>query len=147
VSNWNIRQAHADDAADLQQCMESAYMTYQQRMNGKSLPPLEADYSLEITNHPSWVVEIDDRIVGGLIMSFETDAALVINVAVHRQAQGLGLGRALLDLAQNEAKQRQYSQLLLATHVLLIESISLYEYLGWKETNRDDVRVYMSKDI
>ena len=146
-NNWNIRKATLDDSVNLQNCMESAYSSYQDRLSGIVLPPMVTDYSNEIAGYPTWVAEIKEDVVGGLIMTFGKDYAAISNVAVHPQSQGLGLGRGLLDFAQNEAKTRGYSQLRLATHVLLTENISLYEHLGWRVTGKDDVRVYMEKEI
>ena len=49
--------------------------------------------------------------------------------------------------AETKAKDNGYSELRLATHILLIENVSLYLYLGWTEIDQDEVRVYMKKDI
>jgi ribosomal protein S18 acetylase RimI-like enzyme len=143
MKNWMIRAATLDDAAGLRACMESAYASYIERMNGASLPPMDADYSSEIAEYPSWVAELDGDIVAGLIMTFENKVATISNIAVSPQAQGLGLGRKLLDFAQNEAKSR------VPDHAPgnFTENVSLYEHLGWKITDRDQVRVYMEKPV
>jgi len=127
--------------------MEAAYATYQQRMGGVRLPPMDVDYSSEIKSYPAWVVEAEGNILGGLIMVFEDDQASIANIALNPQFQGQGIGRELIDFAEIKARERNYSELRLATHVLLEENISLYRYLGWKETGRDGTRVFMSKEI
>jgi len=127
--------------------MEAAYATYQQRMGGVRLPPMDVDYSSEIKNYPAWVVEAEGNILGGLIMVFENDQASIANIAVNPQFQGQGIGRELIDFAEIKARERNYSELRLATHVLLEENILLYRYFGWKETRRDGTRVFMSKEI
>ena len=127
--------------------MSAAYSSYASRMGDISLPPLETDYASEIENYPTWVAELDGEIVAGLIMAFDKDAASISNVAVHPNAQGQGLGRILLDFAEQQARIKGYSQLALATHVLLTENISLYEHLGWKISGRDQTRVYFEKSI
>ena len=55
--------------------MESAYATYRERMGGVRLPPMDADYSSEIANYPTWVAEANGEILGGLIMSFGREDA------------------------------------------------------------------------
>jgi hypothetical protein len=75
---WYIRQAVLDDSIGLQNCMESAYATYQGRMGGKRLPPMDVDYSCEIRDFPSWVADFNGRIVGGLIMIFEKEYASIL---------------------------------------------------------------------
>ena len=144
---WQIRPATVDDASGLQQCMKLAYAGYQERMEGRQLPPMELDYRAEISEYPTWVAEYNDNIVGGLTMIFKPDDATIANVAVHPDFQGQGLGKALMNFSDAQAKQRNYSQSRLATHILLSENVSLYRYLGWVEYDRDDVRVYMRKNL
>lgn len=144
---WVIREALPKDAAGLQDCMNEAYKTYQHRMGGKRLPPMDVDYAVEIRDFPSWVVEFDGKIAGGLFMMFEKDYASIANIAVHPNAQGLGIGGGLMQFAEDKAKENKYTELRLATHVLLSENLSLYTHLGWTAYDRDDIRVYMKKSI
>ena len=116
-------------------------------MGGVRLPPMDVDYLSEIKNYPTWVVESEGRILGGFIMVFENDQASIANVAVNPEFQGQGIGSELLSFAESKAKEKHYSELRLATHVLLEENISLYQHLGWKETGRDQSRVFMAKKI
>jgi len=145
--NWQIRKALIQDSQGLQECMELAYSSYQSRMNGKRLPPMDVNYADEIKEFPCWVVESEKKIVGGLIMVFDKDYASVANIAVHPKSQGQGIGSGLLKFAEAVAKDKNYKELTLATHVLLSENISLYLHMGWVETQRDDTRVYFKKVI
>ena len=144
---WYIREANPGDADSLRNCMESAYTAYQGRMGGVRLPPMDVDYSSEIKNYPCWVVESEGSILGGLIMLFEKDQASIANIAVDPGFQGLGIGGALIRFAESKAKEYSFLELHLATHVLLNENISLYQHLGWKETGRDETRVFMKKEV
>ena len=144
---WQIREALTTDSDGLQNCMETAYASYQNRMGGERLPPMDIDYLQEINDFPSWVAESNGNIVGGLIMVFEKEYASIANVAVHPDFQGQGLGGGLMKFAENKAKEMKYSELRLATHVLLTENISLYLHLGWSEIERDAVRVHFNKKI
>ena len=127
--------------------MESAYASYQERMDGERLPPMDVDYSSEIKNYPTWVVESGKSILGGLIMMFEDDHASIANIAVDPRLQGKGIGGGLMKFAEKKAKENNCSEMYLATHVLLNENISLYQYLGWEETGRDESRVFMKKEL
>jgi ribosomal protein S18 acetylase RimI-like enzyme len=142
-----IRKATSEDSDNLKTCMESAYSIYQERMGGVRLPPMDVDYLLEIKNHPTWVVESGGKILGGLIMVFENDRASIANVAVSSKHQGQGIGGELLRFAQSQARENGCSELRLITHVQLSENITLYRHLGWKETGRDETRVFMEKKI
>lgn len=144
---WHIREATPEDSDSLKNCMESAYTVYQERMGGVRLPPMNADYLSEIINYPTWVIESEGSILGGLIMVFENDQASIANIAVDPRFQGQGIGGALMKFAESKANENCFSELHLATHVLLIENISLYQHLGWMETGRDETRVFMKKEI
>lgn len=144
---WHIREAASDDAEGLQTCMESAYAVYQKRMGGVRLPPMDVDYSSEINDYPSWVVESEGKILGGLIMAFENDQASIANIAVDPECQGQGIGGALMKFAETKAKENNFSDLHLTTHVSLPENVALYRHLGWEETSRDGTKVYMKKEI
>ena len=131
--SWQVRKATPTDAIALKQCMESAYATYQKRMGGERLPPMDVDYSEEIRNYPTWVVEsAEGTVLGGLIMTFVNERASIANIAVNPQSQGQGIGGALMKLAEEQAKARGYYSLHLATHSLLEENVSLYDHLGWR---------------
>jgi len=142
-----IREATPGDSEGLKNCMESAYTTYRERMGGVRLPPMNVDYSSEIKNYPTWVVESGGSILGGLIMVFENDQASIANIAVNPKFQGQGIGGELIVFAETKARENNFSELRLATHVLLEENISLYRYLGWEETGRDETRIFMKKKI
>ena len=142
-----IREATVEDTAGLKSCMESAYATYQNRMGGERLPPMDVDYSWEIKNYPTWVVESEGNILGGLIMMFENNEASIANIAVDSKSQGQGIGGTLMNFAESKARENGYSELHLATHVLLSENISLYQHLGWKEIGREESKVFMKKAI
>lgn len=145
--SWTIRIADPDDAEGLERCMHKAYSIYKERMGNLSLPPLEIDYADEITKYPTWVAESGGEIVGGLTMLFKDSLATLSNIAVDSDFQGHGLGRGLMAFAENEAKNRGFSKLNLTTHILLTENLEIYEHLGWKEVNRQRMRIFFEKDL
>jgi len=146
-NSWIIREAIAQDADGLKNCMLSAYTAYQARMEGTRLPPMDVDYASEIAHYPVWAVESAGKILAGLVMSFEDDAASIANVAVDPGYQGQGIGGALMQFAETQAIDKGHRELHLATHVLLVENLALYRHLGWQEIARDQTRVVMKKDL
>ena len=147
LNDITIKVADSNDAKGLHRCMERAYLAYSSMFGGVRLPPMDVDYGEEIRLFPVWVALKRNNVVGGLIMVFERENASVANIAVSPEAQGLGLGRKLMNFAEKEAKKRGYSELKLATHVLLEDNVSLYKHLGWKVTSSDETRIYMDKCI
>lgn len=144
---WRIRTAKPADSDKLKNCMEAAYHPYQERMGGMRLPPMDTDYSSEIENYPTWVVDSDGGIVGGLIMIFGDERAVIANIAIDPRFQGQGIGGSLMKFAESKARENSYPEIHLATHALLNENIALYRHLGWRETARDKIRVLMKKAI
>ena len=116
-------------------------------MGGLRLPPMDVDYLSEIENYPTWVVESEGMILGGLIMVFENDQASIANVAVSPNSRGQGIGGELIAFAESKAREKGFFELHLATHVMLEENIALYRHLGWEETGRDETRIFMAKQI
>ena len=145
LDDITIKVANSNDAKALHFCMKRAYSAYINKFDGLRLPPMDVDYDEEIRLFPVWVAVREDEVVGGLIMTFNQGHASIANVAISPEAQGVGLGRKLINFAENEAITRGYTELKLATHILLEENVSLYKHLGWVETSRDETRVYMKK--
>jgi GNAT superfamily N-acetyltransferase len=146
-TTWHIRVAVSKDSESLENCMKNAYTAYQERMGGVRLPPMDVDYSSEIKNYPVWVVESESGLLGGLIMGFENNHASIANIAVDPAFQGQGIGGALMKFAEARARENGFSELHLATHILLLENISLYHHLGWVEVGREETKVLMKKLI
>ena len=89
--------------------------------------------------------------IGVLVLIYNEEMMLLDNVAVHPDRRGQGLGRQLMEFAENEAAKQGYSSLELYTHESMAENIGLYESLGYVETDRRTEsgyrRVYMRKDL
>jgi GNAT superfamily N-acetyltransferase len=144
---WTIRKAILSDAEALAACMHAVYNAYLSRLGGAPLPPMTVDYEEEIRSYPVWIAESDKLLVGGIILMDEDGYMTIANIAVHPEFQGNGLGRGLLEFGEKQARLKGYSELRLATHILLKENLSLYMHLGWSEIDRDETRIFMKKDI
>ncbi|CEF42467.1 hypothetical protein ASN_3225 [Acetobacter senegalensis] len=74
---------------------------------------------------------------------------LLDNVAVAPAAQRLGIGRRLLEFAENTASKAGFSHIKLYTNEAITENLSLYQRIGYAETHRaeenDLRRVYVVK--
>jgi ribosomal protein S18 acetylase RimI-like enzyme len=61
---------------------------------------------------------------------------LLDNVAVLPDHHGRGVGRALLELAEDRATARGCTRMRLFTHVTMVENQVLYQRIGYTETHR-----------
>ena len=72
-----------------------------------------------------------------LIVLAITDQGFVIeNVAVHPSHRGRGLGRALLEFAEAEARCAGFDSIFLYTHEQMAENLALYSRIGYVEYER-----------
>jgi GNAT superfamily N-acetyltransferase len=145
MANWIIRRAELGDADALSACIDAAYAQYATRI--PDLPPVSADRAEEIARYQVWVAEIENDVAGGMVMVPEEGFMRLANVAVHPDHKGVGLGRALIALAESEALDQGYREIRLTTHVDMPENIELYAHLGWEEGRRHGNKVSMTKTI
>jgi GNAT superfamily N-acetyltransferase len=140
------RQATEADLPSIQRVIAAAYAKYLSRM-GKPPAPLSRDYRAAVDAGAVWVA---GRPVTGVIsLTPKPDVILIENVAVHPARQGTGLGRRLMEFAEQQARQRNIGRLSLYTNELMTENQALYAHLGYRETERrvEDGyrRIYMEK--
>lgn len=107
------------------------------------------DYGALIEARRIHVVERDNAVQGIIVLIPENDAMLLDNVAVDPDAQGSGLGRLMLEYAEQAARAAGYRAIRLYTNEAMTENISLYSRIGYAETHRVEEkglkRVYMIK--
>ena len=110
------------------------------------------DYAKVIGEQQVSVAEVDGSIAGVLVLAVTDEGFVVDNVAVHPTRRGTGIGRALLELAETEARRAGFESIYLYTHEKMTENLALYERIGYVEYARrpigDDFSlVYMRKRL
>lgn len=102
------------------------------------------DYTKLTADRVVHVAESDDKGPGpaearlvGAIVFWPRDGHLYIdNIAVHPDAQGSGVGVALLALADEECRAAGLFELRLYTNEVMAENVGFYTRRGWIETHR-----------
>ena len=145
-----IRPAHRDDVEPIRSLVERAYAGWVPVI-GLRPAPMDADYAALVEEGDVYVWAAPD-IAGLLVLRPTDDGALMVeNVAVDPERQGRGLGPALLEFAESQARSRGIDQLRLYTHERMTTNIELYERLGWTEYDRlaehGFARVFMRKQV
>jgi ribosomal protein S18 acetylase RimI-like enzyme len=143
------RLAVSDDLPAIGKLIRAAYSRYADRMDRLPAPVLH-DYRSEVGAGQTWV--IGDPIAGVIVLIPEDqDSLLIENVAVVPSAQGAGLGRALMEFAQQQASMHGLHRLRLYTNEVMTENIAFYSKLGYYEVGRSTHegyrRVFMEKAI
>lgn len=145
-----IRPARPDEADAVRDVVHEAYRHYIARI-GKPPGPMLDDYAQRIADAQTWVLEDAGGIAGILVLEETADSLLLDNIAVAPGQQGKGVGRALLEFAEAEARRRGFTAIHLYTHELMTENLSLYSRIGYVETYRITEkgfdRVYMHKPL
>jgi ribosomal protein S18 acetylase RimI-like enzyme len=145
-----IRPATCDDAPAVTACVQAAYRHYVDR-NGKYPAPMLDDYALVIADHDVTVAERDGEVLGALVVWEAGEGFLLDNVAVRPDGQGLGIGRTLLQLAEEKALDAGHDSIYLYTQEIMTENQALYLRNGYVEyARRTEMgldRVYMRKQL
>jgi GNAT superfamily N-acetyltransferase len=142
----NPRLAVEGDLEALRQTIDAAYRKYLTRMDRPPGPMLE-DLAPLIEAGAVWVV---GQPIRGLICVIPAEESLLVEiVAVDPAAQGTGLGRRLMEFAQERARHMGLTRLWLYTNEVMTENVSLYNHLGYREFDRRQEagydRIFMEK--
>ena len=145
-----IRRAAAGDAAAVAEITRAAYRPYIERI-GREPAPMRADFDALIGAGAVWVATEDGRVVGVLVLELQDTALLLESVAVDPAHQGHGIGRSLIDHAEQVARDAGLSAVDLYTNAHMTENLRLYPSLGYDliERRREDGfdRVFFRKSL
>jgi len=145
-----IRKATIEDCPAIEAIVRAAYAPYVPRIGREPAPMLD-DYAALIQAGHVHVIDDGSAIQGILVLLPEPDAMLLDNVAVLPARHGTGLGRRLLEFAEQAAWDAGYRAIRLYTNAAMTENIALYTRIGYVETHRGQEkglhRVYMTKQL
>jgi N-acetylglutamate synthase-like GNAT family acetyltransferase len=147
---YRLRPATGSDAPIVAALVDAAYGHYAERI-GMLPRPMTDDYTTVIRDRQVTVAEHDGAIVGVVVLGLTDEGFLIDNVAVHPSRRGTGLGRALLQLAEAEARRAGFDAVHLYTHEQMTENLALYSRIGYVEYDRRSQGafslVYMRKQL
>jgi ribosomal protein S18 acetylase RimI-like enzyme len=143
-----IRRANEADLPVIEEIITAAYSKYLARMDRPPAPMLH-DHAPAVEQGEVWVA--GSPVAGLISLVLADDGLLVENLAVHPAAQGAGLGRALMDFAEQQARTLGLPRLVLYTNEVMTENQAIYAHLGYRETARRTEdgyrRVFMQKEL
>jgi len=146
----SVRLAEPSDVAGVRSCVIAAFEHYVERI-GKPPAPMLLDFDAEIQAAHVWLVSGERGVVGALVQ-YQTELGFYIDtVAVTPSSQGTGVGRALLEFAEEEARRRGYQSIYLCTNSKMTENQVFYPRIGYIEYERKNEagfdRVFYRKDL
>lgn len=130
-----IREASTSDVDAVKACVVAAFDIYIERI-GKPPAPMLLDFTSEIEARHVWLAELSGEVIGVLVQ-YETQQGFYIDtVAVHPHLQGTGVGKALLQFAEQEALSLGYDLIYLCTNAKMTENQIFYPRIGYVEYER-----------
>lgn len=128
------RAAFADVVA-IEALVRKAYEPYVERI-GREPAPMTADYAAAIANGHVLLAREGSHLLGVLVTEPHKEYLLIENIAVDPGARGAGVGRALLERAEAEARALGLSELRLYTNEKMTENLAYYPRRGFREADR-----------
>ena len=128
--SFSFRSATRADAPKVAALVNAAYGQYVERI-GMLPRPMTDDYVEVIENGRVNVAESEGTIVGVIVLAIDNEGFFLDNVAVDPSRRGEGLGKALLKLAEAEARHAGFDSIHLYTHEKMTENLAIYSRLGY----------------
>ena len=125
----------SNDIGKLTEIVQVAYGHYVERLGGPPRPMTD-DYASLVRRSSVTVAERRGEVVGLIVLGVDDEGFYVDNVAVDPSHQGTGVGRALLEHAESEARHSAFDSIYLYTHELMTENLALYVRAGYVEYDR-----------
>ena len=150
MTTWTIRHATESDATSVADCAVEAFRHYIPRL-GLTPIPMTRDYGAAIANAQVWIATQHGETIAALVLDTTDEGFLIDVIAVLPQHQGTGVGRALLELAEQEALRQGHDSIYLFTNEKMTENRALYERIGYVEYKRlafaERTRVFLRKPL
>jgi ribosomal protein S18 acetylase RimI-like enzyme len=151
LAQIDIRVGRKDDLAAITTLVAAAYKVYVGRL-GKKPEPMTTDYAALLGEGALWVAtRHDDELAGVLVLRRRGVSVLLENIAVAPKEQRRGIGKSLMEFAEQHAKAMGAKKLTLYTNEQMTENIRWYTSLGFVETSRQldrgFHRVFFSKRL
>ena len=130
------RRATIRDAPAMREVARAAYTHYVMCDIDREPAPMTADYPAVIANAQVWVAERAGNLAGFLVLYVRGDHLLLDNVAISPDAQRSGIGKHLLDLADERARVAGLLEVPRYTNEAMTESLVYCQQHGYRETHR-----------
>jgi len=113
--------------------------------------PMRADHAAATAEGAVSIAAQGEDVLGYIVLRVDGRTALLEDVAVRPDQHGRGIGRTLIDHAEQAALSLGYDRITLYTNEAMTENLGLYPRLGYTEVRRvvehGYRRVYFEKSL
>lgn len=146
-----LRPARPEDVDALTAVAHAAFSPYIGRLGDIEPWPMHVDYAEKVALGHTWVADDDGEVVGLLVLEPHEDHLLLDVIGVTPAYHGTGIGRRLLDAADEQARAMGLPEVRLYTNVVMTENLAYYPRHGYVETHRQQAgpyhRVFFTKTL
>ncbi len=137
-----IRFASPADAAAIAKILREAFAEFEDFYTPEAfaatIPKAEEIRKRFDEEGTIWTVETSGEMVGTVSVVAKGERLYIRSMAILPSAQGLGIGRELLETIENFAIEKKFKSLFLYTTHFLSGAIRLYERNGFEHTGEGD---------
>lgn len=133
---YDIRLAKPEESQAVAAVVDAAYSKWIPVINRKPGPML-ADYDKLVADGVVYVIAPEDQIIAVLVIWPVEDAMLIENICVSPDQQRGGIGKHLMDFAEQKAREAGLNLMRLYTNVKFEVNIAYYLKRGYVETRRE----------
>ena len=130
-----IRNTKVDELNDITDCVKAAFQKYIERI-GKEPKPMLYNYLPYIISKELFTAEYNGQVAGMILLLEREDHMLLDVVAVLPEYQGKGIGKSLLEFADEYSVERGFKEIKVCTNVMMTENIAMYTKFGYIEYER-----------
>lgn len=150
MTNPALRMAKTADLSAIEALVKAAYTPWVEVIGATPKPMLD-DYATAIAQGRISVQDGAQGIAAILMLVEQPDAMLLENIAVAPWAQGQGIARYLIQLAEDRARAAGLPCIRLYTHTKMASNIAFYQRAGYaiirEGTEHGLTRVFMEKPL
>lgn len=130
----SIRRATTSDAVAVSSLLRRAFLEFEHLYTREAFVATvqpESGILKRMEEGPLWVAENDHGIIGTVSVTRSKDSVFVRGMAVVPEARGQKIGRALLKLTEDYAREHGFDRMSLYTTPFLLSAIRLYQSYGF----------------
>jgi N-acetylglutamate synthase-like GNAT family acetyltransferase len=129
-----IRRATISDAAAVSDLLRRAFQEFEPLYTPEAFVATvqsESGILKRIEEGPLWVVQNDHGVIGTVSAVRSEDSIMIRGMAVDAEAREQKIGKALLDLTEEFAREQGFARMSLYTTAFLLRAIRLYQSSGF----------------